>query len=143
MILPADAETARNTERRRFVVRALSWAFYSAFLLFMGLIRTGVIPKTGIRATDKILHAIAFGGLAVLVFRLSILIWPKKKIRWHGMIGIAFSTNLGILLEFLQLMTTYRCAEFADVVADFLGALLFTLLAVAFHWERPNRVFLS
>lgn len=143
MISPADAEAARNAERRRFVVRALSWAFYSALLLFMGLIRTGVIPKTGFRATDKILHAVAFGGLAILVYRLSILIWPKKKTLWHATMGIVFSTNFGILLELLQLMTAYRCAEFADVVADFLGALLFTLLAVAFHWERPNRVFLS
>jgi VanZ family protein len=143
VILPVDAQAVRNAERRRFVIRAVSSASYGAFLLFMGLIRTGVIPKTGFRATDKILHAVVFGGLAILVYRLLILIWPKKKILWHATTAIVFSTIFGILLELLQLMTAYRSAEFADVVADFIGALLFTLLAVAFHWERPNRVFLS
>jgi VanZ family protein len=119
------------------------FSVYGVAILIFGLMRTGAIVAMNFKASDKVLHGLVFGGLAVLAYRLSSRLWLRRSNLWHAGLGVVCATIFGVLLEILQFFTTYRSAEFADIAADFTGAILFTAMAVACRLERPNRMLLS
>lgn len=140
MIPPSDLPLTTSVARRRIIARTVMVAVYSVAILVLGLMRAGAIPQVAFNASDKVMHALVFGGLAVLVYRLSCLLGPRLKNTLHAMIGVVFATGFGVLLEILQMFTSYRSAEFADAIADFLGASLCVGIAVVFRLERPSRL---
>ena len=90
---------------------------------------------------DKVAHAIMFGFLTVvrLLDRQRRQEWKRldRPIVWTA---AAFSTLLGIAIEFIQLsMGMGRGFEVADMVADAVGSAICALLWLWWqrHWSLP------
>ena len=123
-----------------FTTHVLPAVTYASALFYAGLIRIGAMPEVGFVATDKLLHALAFGGLALLLARAVHFLQPSAALTKKLLLGGAGSSMLGLLLEFCQALTVYRSADIWDWVADTVGALLAIGLAfVLFAWI-PRRV---
>jgi VanZ family protein len=119
--------------------RALPALLYTAALLYGGVIDVGPLPKLPHLATDKLLHAAAFAGLAVLVEFALWRLAPRRR-RW---LAVGVSTGVGALLELVQSALPYRSAELLDLLADGCGAVLGVLLMawILRLWEaRSPRV---
>jgi len=99
-------------------------ALYSSVIFYGGLIRIGALPEVGFVASDKLLHALAFGGLALLVARAAHWFRPQLSLVKKLLCGCVGSSLLGLLLELCQALTVYRSADVWDWLADTLGALL-------------------
>lgn len=99
----------------RFVIRArtLVWACYLLAIIVLSLIPV-TLPQTAAQE-DKILHFLAYGGLAAL--------WPH----WHarGPRAACWAALVGAVLEVAQgVLPTGRCMDAWDAVANALGAVL-------------------
>jgi len=123
-----------------FATHVLPAVGYASAVFYGGLVRMGALPQVGFVASDKLLHALVFGGLALLLAR---------AVHWHRanvsiarklVLGCAGSSLLGLLLELCQAITEYRSADAWDWVADTVGALLASALAFAFFTWLPRRV---
>lgn len=87
---------------------------------------------------DKLQHAGAYGLLTVLILQLFITLQfvPQKACWTAGSIAVGY----GALLEFLQLLVhTGRVAEWLDLVADAVGALLAGILYLLYHANAQHR----
>lgn len=105
---------------------------YVAAVFYTGLIRIGKLPEVGFVATDKLLHALVFGGLALLLARAARTLlphWPFGKRLALSALGASF---LGALLEICQSFVAYRSAEFLDWFADTVGAVCAVGLAILY-----------
>ena len=87
-------------------------------------------PKFNLFSADKIGHAVAYGGLAWLMFR-GFKAANSRPANWKESIFIfSISTGYGILMEFVQgTFFPYRFFEVADMLANAFGALVATLSA--------------
>jgi VanZ family protein len=83
-----------------------------AAIFVMSSIPGTQVPLPGLWRYDKVVHALAFAGLAVLVLRASRSV--------PAAIGLA--TAYGALDEFHQRFTPHRSSDPADLAADFVGA---------------------
>jgi VanZ family protein len=95
---------------------------YLGVLFWFGLTPLDSLPGPDFALADKVWHAGAFGGLALLLARLP-LQWGIRGLA-AARLGALTSALLGGALEVLQAFTRYRSADFADFVADALGAAL-------------------
>ncbi len=99
-------------------------ALYVAAIFYGGLIRMAALPEVGPVPTDKLLHAVTFGGLALLMFRATRLSFPQASLPQRFAIGACASSAIGALLELCQAFVPYRSSDFWDWLADSVGALL-------------------
>ncbi|HYQ03635.1 MAG TPA: VanZ family protein [Polyangiaceae bacterium] len=122
-----------------FVTHVLPSVAYASAIFYGGLIQIGALPEVGFVATDKLLHALVFGGLGLLVSRAVHWLQPSATLARKLWLGCAGSSFLGLLLEVCQAFTTYRSADAWDWVADTVGALLALGLAFLFFALLPRR----
>jgi VanZ family protein len=108
---------------------------YSAWVLSAG---TRTAPAALASANDKLLHVAGFGLATVLyavglsTFKLST--WTRTASCW------ALAVVLGGVLELCQARTRTRSAEWADWVADIVGATLAALgLLLLQRWVDAQR----
>ena len=113
---------------------------YAGVLFYFGLIRLGKLPEVGPVPTDKLLHGLAFGGLALLLMRSLRFFQPAAPYRTLVLFGVAVASLLGALLEVCQSFVAYRSAEFMDWVADTVGALLIVASLSALRSLARRRV---
>jgi VanZ family protein len=100
---------------------------YMAAIFVMSSIPGTKVPMPGLWRYDKLLHAGAFAGLAVLLFRA----------RANAPLAVGMATAYGALDEFHQRYTPARSSDPADLAADFVGACAGTL--AAYLWVRLRR----
>ncbi|MEI9951412.1 MAG: VanZ family protein [Pseudomonadota bacterium] len=112
---------------------------YASAIFYGGLIRLGALPEVGFMATDKLLHALAFGGLALLLARTVHFFRPSASLARKLTLGAAGSSLLGLLLELCQACTVYRSADPWDWLADTVGALLVSGMWFALATWIPRR----
>src|SRR5690606_11269681 len=74
------------------------------------------LPQTWV-PQDKLMHAAVFGGLVIVLY-------VAQPQRLEPLRAALLSTALGGALELAQALVPYRSAEWLDVVADGVGALL-------------------
>lgn len=122
-----------------FVTHVLPAVSYAGALFYGGLIRIGALPEVGFVATDKLLHALAFGGLALLLARAAHWLFPSWPLSRKLWLGCAGSSLFGLLLEVCQAFTAYRSADPLDWLADTVGALLALGLALVLLAWVPRR----
>jgi VanZ family protein len=109
---------------------------YLAVLFLAGLLPMQKLPGPEFKLADKVWHLAAFAGLAALLSRA----WghfgaePRRAARDAALV----SGLLGAGLEVLQSFTTYRSADFADLAADVLGALLVYVMLRALIASQPS-----
>lgn len=134
--------TAQNLvpgRRVGFATQVVPAVAYAGAIFYGGLIRLGALPEVGFVATDKLLHTLAFGGLALLLARAVHWLWPAVSIGKKLVVAGAGSSLLGLLLELCQACVSYRSADAWDWVADTVGAGLAIGSAFAvLHW-LPRR----
>jgi len=115
-----------------FATHVLPALSYAGVIFYTGLIRIGALPEVGFVATDKLLHALVFGGLVPLLARAAHWLRPDqthaRKV-WLGGVGASL---IGLVLEVCQAFTDYRSADVMDWFADTVGALLAVGLVLAF-----------
>ena len=93
---------------------------YMAAIFVMSSIPGTQVPLPGLWRYDKVLHATAFAGLAVLVLRAS----------RRPSVAIGLATVYGALDELHQRYTPNRSSDPEDLLADFVGACVGTSLAL-------------
>ncbi len=101
-------------------------------LAFIGLLALGVvslIPAPDLGGNDKIGHFIAY---AMLSAWFSLLVEQRRTL-WRILLGLIV---YGLLLEFLQGLTSYRSGDLADAVANSLGV----MTGLGFYFSPLRRV---
>ena len=122
-----------------FATHVLPALGYASALFYAGLVQLGPLPEVGFVASDKLLHALAFGGLALLLARAVHWLRPAAALAKKLWLGCAGASLLGMLLEVCQAFTAYRSADLEDWLADSVGALLALGLAFALLALSPRR----
>jgi VanZ family protein len=100
-------------------------------LVFVGAslnVKTGI--PSGAFPLDKVMHALAFGGMVPLLLRS--IRFELAEVRFWVQLLLASSVALliGLLIEAYQLALPHRSAELLDVVADALGIALGVVLVL-------------
>lgn len=113
-----------------FATHVLPAVVYASVIFYAGLIQMGPLPEVGFVASDKLLHALVFGGLALLLARAVHWAHPRASLAGKLWSGCAGSSLAGLLLELCQALTAYRSSDAVDWIADTVGALLATGLAL-------------
>ena len=125
--------------KRGFLLHVLPALLYVLVLFWLGAIHSGFdLPQTFI-PQDKVKHFGAFGLLVFLLLRALRYEFPAAANGRLVGASIAGSSLIGALLELWQLLFPYRSAEFADWIADTLGALLAGFLASQWLRRRAGR----
>ncbi|KAJ2548948.1 hypothetical protein EV175_004634 [Coemansia sp. RSA 1933] len=108
-------------------------ALWMVFLAILGFTRLITVP-----ASDKALHFIGFGIMAVLVFFSFQATVPRRK-AW--VLTGASMTVVCFFSEVLQWLLTTRAFEWSDIVCNFLGASMFLFTAwMADRWIIQPRI---
>jgi VanZ family protein len=132
------AALARAWQKPRGVLLDVAPACLFLIVLFwLGLIPLDSLPGPEFELKDKLWHLAAFGGLAGLLARAVGHFgrqWPLAA-RDSALAGAL----LGGLLEILQGFTRYRSPDWADFLADSLGAGLAYLALRAIGWAAAPR----
>lgn len=95
-----------------------------------------------LRGTDKVLHALAYGGLTACVFRS---VYPLSAWRrpfggnWAWVLVLGIPLVVGSLDEFLQGFAPGRARDMGDLAADMAGAGFVYGLAVFFRARARRR----
>ena len=127
-----------QNRRVAFTTQVIPAVVYAGMVFYAGLIRLPALPEVGFVATDKLLHALVFGGLAVLIARALHWLRPAVSLTKQLLRGSLGSSLLGLMLELCQACVSYRSADVWDWVADTFGALVaagVVFLAIS-AWRR-------
>lgn len=104
-----------------------------AVILYKALMPATGDPLFDFQHGDKVLHAAAFFVLSFLLNRSSSSI--QKRLR-----NMASLLAFGILIEILQSFTGYRDVSVGDVLADFIGIVLFQITYTLLKsWQLKRR----
>jgi VanZ family protein len=91
-------------------------------MFWFGLTPLKALPGPQFELVDKVWHLVAFGGLAGLLARAFAHFGSQPAAAARS--AAATAVALGGLIEVLQSFTPYRSADWADLAADALGAVL-------------------
>ena len=111
-----------SRRNRSIVVRWTLVVLYAAGIFAVSSIPGDDLPPLG--TSDKLLHAFVFGGLAVLICRVLRLQNPTWSRQAVVVLGVLATIAYGCFDEGRQSFVSGRRAEWSDVVADGVGALL-------------------
>lgn len=109
----------------------LYWApavIYAALVVRLCTTRID-LPLPLVRGIDKVEHAGAFGGLALVLLRALRATWPRGPVWLAALVSGVLATALGALVEVLQRSIPGRRGDAADLAADVAGAALVLGLA--------------
>jgi VanZ family protein len=107
---------------RSTVVDIVPAVLYLSVLFWFGLMPLKSLPGPDFELADKVWHLLAFGGLTALLSR-SLQHFRRSASAAAGSAAL-IATTLGAVLEIFQSLTRYRSADFADLIADAVGAAL-------------------
>ena len=113
---------------------------YVAFIFWLGSIHTTLTVPQYWFPRDKVNHFGAFGLLTWLVLRALRFEFVKSNYGRLILASIGVSSFIGALLEVWQILFPYRSSEFADWVADTIGAILAGLSCYVWVWWRRRHV---
>ena len=95
---------------------------YAGSVVVVSAIPGHILPQ--VRGSDKLLHTVEFGGLAVLLCRALVVQMPGRSRRSILVMSLVAAMCYGALDEAHQLFVPQRMSDVADFVADSFGALL-------------------
>ncbi len=110
-------------------LRLAKFWFLLAYILLLGLGILSLIPAPDIGDSDKIAHFAAYAALSAW---FSLLVEQRKSL-WVVLIGLI---GYGLLLEFLQSLTSYRQGDIADAIANSLGV----MTGLVFYFSPLRRI---
>ena len=110
-----------STVRQPFTVWL--WITYSAGLVAGSSLPGADVPQFALLGWDKLGHAVAFAGLAVLTVPIA---FQNKRWAW---LSIGYGSAIGMLTEAVQSFVPSRFFSPWDMLADTVGASAYVLLA--------------
>lgn len=115
--------------KKTVLVLAIGWTLLIAFLC---LITFHKLPTFGVSGTDKLVH-LTFHFFFVLFWGWYSIIKNKEILLSKIVRIVTISLVYGVIIEFLQeAFTTSRHADFLDVIANLIGALLALVALMSF-----------
>jgi len=115
--------------------RRAPWPLLLATLIFFASGQSEIAGPPGIPFLDKMVHTGVFGLLATLVLRVDYR--PGRVLR-SVLTSVTLVSLYGIADEFRQSFTPGRSVEYADWIADTLGALVASLCYG--YWTSWRRI---
>jgi VanZ family protein len=100
------------------------------------------LPRVDLPQADKLVHALVYAILGVLIFRAANRTWPARARAATAALAITIATLYGISDELHQLFTPNRSADWHDVVADAIGAAAGVLALRAAPWMKTRACFM-
>ena len=137
--MSAAEEPVLPSRNLAFATQVVPAAAYAGAIFYAGLIHMGELPELGFVPTDKLLHAVVFGGLALLLARAAHWLRPLVSLRKTLLFSAWGASLLGLFLELCQAFVPYRSADGWDWVADTIGAMLASGIAFAVLLWRARR----
>jgi hypothetical protein len=116
-----DGEEERP--RRGFWLHVGPAVLYVIAVFWGGSVGMAAMPGAELLTADKLLHALAFGGMHLVLLRAVRFELPHVAFGRQNLLALAATSALGGLLELHQMALPHRSAELYDWVADTLGAL--------------------
>jgi VanZ family protein len=128
--------SARPAPRGGFFVQVVPALLYVFAVFYGGVTRPPGAGLPVVPHQDKLLHAVAFGFMQLVVVRA--VRYEGQKLGFRGQILLAFALTVAVggLLELVQMQTSYRSAELLDFVADAIGA---GIVAAVLDWRGRKR----
>lgn len=117
---------------------------YCAIIFIASSIPARDMPAGRFWQLDKLVHAVVYGGLALLLYRGFASHLARRRARrprlLAGGLAVATSVAYGISDEWHQSFVPGRTATVGDVLADGLGAVLCVGAAIALqrYWKRVS-----
>ncbi len=111
-------------------IRIVAWLATAAVFLLLVLPIPAAAEAAAPAGSDKTVHVLLFGGLAV-VWRRSL----AGRAPWLGLAVFAAVALYGGALELVQALLPYRSCELADFVADSIGAAVALVAQAGFAWR--------
>jgi len=101
---------------------------YTIILLAATLAPAEYVREANVfKFSDKFMHLISYGVWSGCLYLLFVFFGTGESFR-NSSLSILWGTLFGALIEVLQItLPVYRSFEYADILADFIGALLFVL----------------
>jgi VanZ family protein len=97
-------------------------------------------PRVDIPSSDKLVHLALYGVLGLLCARALITGASEQPLPWRVLVAVGISTAFGLTDELHQSFVPNRSADWHDLVADSVGALLgAAVFAWAHHRRRARR----
>ncbi|WP_051205395.1 VanZ family protein [Salinimicrobium xinjiangense] len=98
---------------------------YTGLILYLSLINLADTPVKDLGMSDKVMHAGAYFGLALLWMLFGIFSFGEKGIMWRLAIISVASIVFGIFIEVLQdVLTSYRELDLYDILANTFGVII-------------------
>ena len=126
----------KHLSERNFLFLAFTW---TVFITVASLVSFNSVPKVKVIGSDKVVHFLFY-----LVF---VVLWSLALKRYflkikYDLLIVAFAIIFGIIIEVLQgVFTKSREADFYDVVANSLGAIVGFVILHAFKNKIFNKFF--
>lgn len=119
--MTADSEPQR-TVSGGFFLHVAPAILYVLAIFYAGSVSQGPELHVGFMAPDKLLHALAFFGMQLTLFRA--VRWKRGDVSTARLALVAFliSAAIGALLELWQATLPHRSPELLDWLADLVGA---------------------
>lgn len=129
-------DTGDSVVGRKASWRVLAVLVYAGMIFVLSALPGESLPSVAI--SDKLLHALEFGGLTVLLCRALRAYIITRSARHVAVVSVLIAVCYGLVDEAHQLLVPQRLADFADLVADGCGALLaaWAWLKVGERWPR-------
>ena len=120
----------------RGLIRAwLPVVLYCATIFILSAVPAHQMPDGHLWRLDKLIHAVVYGGLALLLWRALCMGPPRLGRRGAAVVAILGATLFGISDEWHQSFVPGRQASVLDAVADLIGAAA-AVLGAALAWPR-------
>ncbi len=116
--------------RPGWALRLFPAVLVTVAVFLLGTATPAHAPRLDFHWGDKVGHFFAFGFVQITYARSAGFLWPElctRKLAWRAACASAL---LGLLLEVVQGFLPYRSAEFADFVADGVGAVFASVLYI-------------
>lgn len=136
-MLEHDKHDEPERPRAGFFLYVMPAVLYVGAVFYGGSMATAAMPEMTLISADKFLHAIAFGGMQLVLLRAIRFELPALALEKQNVISLVLASGVGALLEFYQMALPHRSAELLDWIADTLGALL--VAAVVHALARRKR----
>lgn len=121
-----------HTRPIRHVPWSIALALYClAIFAASSMSRPPGLEEVSRHLSDKLIHAAAFFGMAILAIQAARARWPARTLSAHLAAGVLFTVLFGVSDEVHQLFTPGRAAEVLDVAADAIGACVAALMIYA------------
>ena len=119
--MTADSELHRGGSGG-FFLHVAPALLYVLAIFYAGSAEQGPELDVSFMGPDKLLHAVAFFGMQLTMFRA--VRWKRAELGTarHALLAFVICCAVGAALEFWQATLPHRSAEFADWLADGVGA---------------------